>query len=354
MKQRLLKVSFMCMAMALLPLTTHASDEIEINATNFPDDNFRNYLLEQEYGKDGKLTKAEIENVNKLDVVGKNISSLQGIEYFTALATLNCSNNQLTALDVSRNIILRSLGCYKNRLTALDVSKNAKLINLYCYDNQLTTLDVSECVALEKLYCYSNQLTVLNVSKSIALTSLWCEKNLLTTLDVSECTALTSLRCYNNQLTSLDVSRNVKLGSLNCSNNQLTALDVSKHTILGSLDCSNNQLTALDVSKNTALNTLYFHCNQIKGTSMDNLINSLPTNNNADSFFELYVYSSVNPNEGNVCTKEQVLAAEEKGWRVWCEIDAYGGWTYYEGSDDTPSNVNDIRTETGQDAPVYD
>ncbi|MDE7089847.1 MAG: hypothetical protein K2O54_06980, partial [Prevotella sp.] len=283
--------SFMCMGMALLPLATHASDEIEINATNFPDDNFRNYLLEQEYGKDGKLTKAEIENVNKLDVVGKNISSLQGIEYFTALATLNCSNNQLTALDVSRNIILRSLGCYKNRLTALDVSKNAKLINLYCYDNQLTTLDVSECVALEKLYCYSNQLT---------------------------------------------------------------ALDVSKHTILGSLDCSNNQLTALDVSKNTALNTLYFHCNQIKGTSMDNLINSLPTNNNADSFFELYVYSSVNPNEGNVCTKEQVLAAEEKGWRVWCEIDAYGGWTYYEGSDDTPSNVNDIRTETGQDAPVYD
>ncbi|MDE6689847.1 MAG: hypothetical protein K2J86_08235 [Prevotella sp.] len=228
MKQRLLKVFFICMAVAFLPQVAHAAGDIEINATNFPDDNFRNYLLEQEYGKDGKLTKAEIENVNKLDVVGKNISSLQGIEYFTALATLNCSNNQLTALDVS------------------------------------------------------------------------------------------------------------------------------KHTILGSLDCSNNQLTALDVSKNTALNTLYFHCNQIKGTSMDNLINSLPTNNNADSFFELYVYSSVNPNEGNVCTKEQVLAAEEKGWRVWCEIDAYGGWTYYEGSDDTPSNVNDIRTETGQDAPVYD
>ena len=36
-----------------------------IDETNFPDDNFRHYLLEQDYGKDGVLTEAEIRNTLK-------------------------------------------------------------------------------------------------------------------------------------------------------------------------------------------------------------------------------------------------------------------------------------------------
>lgn len=157
------------------------SDEpegIAIDATNFPDANFRNYLLEQGYGKDGILTESEIKGIANIGVSNKNINSLKGIEYFTALKYLFCSSNQLTTLDVT---------------------KNTALIYLYCDNNQLTALDVSKNTALTSLYCHNNQLTTLNVSRNTALTTLDCHSNVLTALDVSN-TALTSLECYLNQI----------------------------------------------------------------------------------------------------------------------------------------------------------
>ena len=53
--------------------------DVEINPTNFPDDNFRAYLLAQDYGADGIITKKEFQKITKIDVNEKNISSLKGI-----------------------------------------------------------------------------------------------------------------------------------------------------------------------------------------------------------------------------------------------------------------------------------
>ena len=147
--------------------------------------------------------------------------------------------------------------CGNNQLTALDVSKNTALTELYCNDSQLTALDVSQNTALTRLSCYNNQLTELDVSQNTALTGLSCYDNLLTALDVSKNTALIWLNCERNQLTALDVSQNTALTGLDCSDNLLTALDVSQNIALSGLYCSNNQLTALDVSQNTALENLY-------------------------------------------------------------------------------------------------
>ena len=126
------------------------------------------------------------------------------------------------------------------------------------------------------LDCFNNQLTALDVSKNTALRELECCSNQLTALDVSQNTALTSIDCYCNHLTTLDVSKNTVLTKLDCHNNQLTALDVSKNTALTSLGCAYNQLTTLDVSKNTALTSLNCCGNQIKGEEMTRLVNSLP------------------------------------------------------------------------------
>lgn len=146
-----------------------------INATNFPDDNFRNYLLEQDYGKDGRLTEKEIKNVKEIRAYSQDIHSLQGIEYFTALTKLYCYENLLTTLDVSKNIALTELFCFNNQLTSLDVSKNTALTTLFCYNNQLTSLDVSKNTALTTLHCYENPLTTVDVSKNTALTELWSQ-----------------------------------------------------------------------------------------------------------------------------------------------------------------------------------
>ena len=72
------------------------------------------------------------------------------------------------------------------------------------------------------LDCSNTQLTTLDVSNSTALTKLSCSSNQLTTLDVSKNTALEKLDCYNNQLTSLVLNNNDALYSLDCTNNQLS------------------------------------------------------------------------------------------------------------------------------------
>ena len=41
----------------------YITKEIPINATYFPDENFRKYLLEQDYGKDGVITEEEFANI---------------------------------------------------------------------------------------------------------------------------------------------------------------------------------------------------------------------------------------------------------------------------------------------------
>ena len=154
-----------------------AKADVAINATNFPDANFRNWVLAQDYGADGKLIDSEIAAVRSIDVHSKSIADLKGIEYFTALRVLGCYSNQLTSLDVSKNTELRTLSCYSNQLTSLDVSGCTALTTLNCDNNQLTSLDVSKNTALKRLACYYNQLKSLDVSKNAALTSLFCYNN---------------------------------------------------------------------------------------------------------------------------------------------------------------------------------
>ena len=233
---------------------------VAIDDTNFPDANFRTIVEHYDTNKDSSLSDTEIAAVEEIDCYDKGISNLKGIEYFTALRSLSCGRNQLTALDVSKNTALTYLHCSYNQLTSLDVSKNTALTKLYCYNNQLTSLDVSKNTALTYLDCWGNSLTKLDVSKNTALTYLDCGYNQLTALDVSKNTALTYLSCSYNQLTTLDVSKNTALTDLLCHNNQLTTLDVSKNTALTRLRCHNNQLTHLDVS-NTDMKYLYCSVN---------------------------------------------------------------------------------------------
>ena len=258
----------LAMVFTFLPFSALAAEgvtddsTIELSEHNFPDEAFREYLKQFDIKKDNKLVPAERKAVKKIDVHGKSIGRLNGIEFFPNLETLYCYNNTLTSLDVSKNEKLADLWCSQNNLTSLDVSKNPELKELWCSDNNLTSLDVSKNIALQKLACSGNQLTSLDVSENEKLEILLCSGNQLTSLDVSQNSALEQLSCYDNQLTSLDVSKNTDLTSLNCNQNQLTSLDVSKNTNLTSLNCNQNRLTSLDVSQ-TAVTTLKASDNQI-------------------------------------------------------------------------------------------
>lgn len=253
------KLAFMCLLAMLVAFAGPGWANVEINETNFPDANFREYVSENfdTINKDGKLDDEEIAGATYIDVKSRDISSLKGIEHLIALTRLFCNANHLTELDVSKNTKLTMLHCGSNQLTLLDVSANTALTYLCCNYNQLMNLDVSKNTALETLLCDGNQLSNLDVSKNTALTALNCSRNhQLSSLDVSANTSLTDLDCGYNQLTELNVSKNTALKRLTCDGNQLSSLDVSKNTALTFLWCHTNQFTELDVSANTALTVL--------------------------------------------------------------------------------------------------
>ena len=212
---------------------------------------------------DGEISYNEASVVTDINCNNLAISSLTGIEHFTALTVLYCGLNQLTTLDVTKNTALKLFTCYDNQLPTLDVTKNTALTLLYCGGNQLPTLDVTKNTALKLLNCYDNQLPTLDVTKNTALEELFCSQNQLHTLDVSKNTALINLDCNSNQLPTLDVTNNTALELLYCNINQLSILDVTKNTELTMLYCNNNQLPTIGVTKNTALTMLYCNNNQL-------------------------------------------------------------------------------------------
>ena len=254
-----------------LNVTVVPEGSIAIDASNFPDPNFRAYV-KAEFDKDynNSLSESERYAVTEIKVPNQNITSLKGIEFFPNLTKLICYDNELTELDVSQNKALTYLNCSKNQLTSLDVSMNIALQELSCQDNNLTSLDVTKNTALEELQCDDNLLTSLDVSKNTKLRKLWCFKNQLTELDVSKNTALEDLYCSQNSLAILDVSQNEKLDQLNCDKNNLTSLDVSKNPALDWLNCSENKLTSLDVSKNPVLTYLDCQNNQLTNLNVEN------------------------------------------------------------------------------------
>ncbi|MBX4271822.1 leucine-rich repeat domain-containing protein [Clostridium estertheticum] len=162
-------------ASATLIVATPIIDKTDITS-KFTDDNFKSIV----YSKIGKtapspILESDVKDIKSLDLSGAEVSSSSGLEYFTSLTELNCSNNELVTLDVSKNTALIALSCWGNKLTTLDVSKNVSLDILQCSMNQLTKLNVDP--ALTSLNCTDNKLTTIDLSKNLKSMSFKCDEN---------------------------------------------------------------------------------------------------------------------------------------------------------------------------------
>lgn len=153
-----------------------------------PDANFKAALVTNPAINTNGNTEIECSEAaaftGSLDVSNRAISNLTGISAFTAISALNCSNNNLTSLNISANTQLASLRCSNNQLNALSVSANTSLVELYCRNNNLTVLDVSNNAALSTLYCGNNQITHLNLSMLSAFEYLDALNNQLIYLNI--------------------------------------------------------------------------------------------------------------------------------------------------------------------------
>ena len=276
------------------------------------------------------LSNTEIvKKVETLMIVGTNLSSFDGIEYFTGLTSLTCPNNRLTALDVSNLHNLETLDCSGNQISSenlklpsaylktLDCSNNrlerldetvlpATLTELDCSDNPLTVLNVDFLnETLTKLGCAATQLSSLSVASLTNLTDLDCSFNRFTALDVTALQKLQKLYCHSNRLTSLKVTGLATLQELSCYDNQLSVLDMNGiGTALTKLACAKNRLASLDVSKLTGLTDLDCEKNKIKELDITPL-----TRLTASSFFRCG-----GQDIGGLNTVLRVTATQNSAW----------------------------------------
>ena len=241
----------LALCLALLPAAALAAEGgVPIDETHFPDAAFRDYVKAEFDGDgDGVLSLAEREGGRAINLSSQGVGDLTGIGAFPNLTTLDCSDNDLWALDLSANTDLTDLNCSNNNLTTLDLSANTALITLNCNYNNLTALDLSANTDLTDLDCSGNNLGALDCSANPDLAGLDCSFNIsLTQLDLTANAALTYLNCNYTALTALDLTANPDLSTLYCAYGGLTHLNLSANSALVNLVCSYNKLATLDLS----------------------------------------------------------------------------------------------------------
>ena len=98
---------------------------IQLISDNFPSPGFLAAVSVFDEDENGYLSDAEIAEITVLDCSNRDIDTLEGIAYLTALQSLNCSNNSLTSVDVSGNLALTTLVCSNNaNLTSVTFAPN--------------------------------------------------------------------------------------------------------------------------------------------------------------------------------------------------------------------------------------
>ena len=249
-----------------------------VNSTKVPDYYLRNHLLST-IVPNGYLTKSQMNAVTTLNVSGKTISSLKGIQQFENVKEFNCSNNNLSSLDYmpdpSTKSVLQTLNCSNNKLTSIDVQGYSNLTTLYCNNNQIAFSNPLSVLpqSLITFNCANNKITKLDFNNGgydtyfdhltnldcsnnpylteVSSTGNWYSNDKLTTLNVSGCTSLTKIVCDGNKISSLSsIPSSVK--TLNLSSNQLTSLPTLPSG-LEYLFVSSNKLTSFSLQYHSSI-----------------------------------------------------------------------------------------------------
>ncbi|MBO5486108.1 MAG: hypothetical protein J5988_04150 [Eubacterium sp.] len=273
------KIIYAAMALTMVSLfgiggTEIQGKSIEINEDTFPDDDFQMYVSYAfDTNRDGKLSDSERNAVKEirigrsseyqLELEYNSATSVKGIEYFPNLEKLDCSENIIEKLDVSKLKNLKELRCAKNDIGKLNLKSNLKLTYLDCEKNKLKKLDVSKNKNLLLLYCGENKLKDIDLSKNKKLKFLAIDENRLTKLNLQKQKNLQELYCEGTNLKELNLKYNKKITTLDCRNNKIEKLDLAHLSKLDYLHCSNNKLRKLDLRNNKLIRRLYCKNNNL-------------------------------------------------------------------------------------------
>lgn len=136
----------------------------------------------------------------------------QDLTIYGNIAVLECSNNQLTTLDVTKLPALTHLISRKNFVSTLDVSANPNLKLIYIQDSPLTKLDLSNNSKIDSLILTNNRLNELTLVSHPTLKFLTCTSNAqLKKLNLKGCPKLTHLDALQTLVDEYDLSENSEL-----------------------------------------------------------------------------------------------------------------------------------------------
>ena len=285
---------------------------------NFPDANFKNYLLLAIEGSgittdinnnsiildangDGEIQISEAAAVHYLRVgYNSDITNLTGVEYFTNLTSLeiyytnvqslnassltnliylSCNNNAINSLNVDGLVNLKQLNCRDNDINSINLNQLTSLEALLCDNNSITSIDINGLLNLEQLYVGYNNLTSLSVQNCPQLITLWFNNNFILSFDFHALTGLTSLYCQDNLLTSIDVSNSPNLLEFFFSgNNQLVTINMkngSYQTIDYSIGLQNLRFVCADESEIDNIQTI-FNSNNYTNVNLNTYCSFVP------------------------------------------------------------------------------
>ena len=193
------------------PVTLKAGQILDIGAPKNLEPYISEAIVPEGMGTsngDGSVTlsddeKEQLKARESLTLSAKGLENLYGIEVYSNLRSLICTENKsLTKIDVRKLTKLEILDCIRNGLTELKVNGLSNLRRFYCAENKLTELDVSGLTSLYQFRCERNRLTSLNLAGLTSLVTFSCWENKLTELDISMLPALNKLRCGKQELPS--------------------------------------------------------------------------------------------------------------------------------------------------------
>ena len=201
--------------------TPTATPVVAAFKTLVPDANFRKVINELVFDNavkdDDNLTVEMQEKIagytDKLDISGKEISNLLGIQYFTGIKEIDCSHNALTLLDLSKLTNIVNIKANYNDLADVTFDKEAKPETIDLSNNNLVTLNLAGFTSVKSLDVSNNKLTTLNLAGLYQLTTLDCSDNALSSFGVEGLVGLETLVSDNNAVVTMNVSslKNLKV-----------------------------------------------------------------------------------------------------------------------------------------------
>ena len=194
---------------------------------------YRPLYPQKEFKRLENLSLSENTKLKYLDIRNNFLKELDLSEN-KDLRYLSCGGNELTVLDVSENSMLDTLICWHPmgvdwpyafiRLNTLVLSTHDSLKYCDCSENEISKIDVSKCPTLTYLNCQDNkEMASLEVASISGLKYINCgnygwrfrgELGILTSLDISGATELEVLICNYSSVTELNISKNTSLQSI--------------------------------------------------------------------------------------------------------------------------------------------